>query len=74
MAKRSPHSFKKWQREVKRKQKAQEKMARRQGKKELANDTDTTDPAAGNVEGESPEGAEESPEGAEEGTEGAEEE
>jgi hypothetical protein len=59
MAKRSPHSFKKWQREVKRKQKAQEKMARRQGKKELANDTDTTDPAAGNVEGEGSEGAEE---------------
>jgi len=66
MAKRSPHSFKKWQREVKRKQKAQEKMARRQGKKELANDTDTTDPAAGNVEGETPEGAEEGSEGAEE--------
>jgi hypothetical protein len=69
MAKRSPHSFKKWQREVKRKQKAQEKMARRQGKKELANHTDKTDLAAGNVEGEgseseSPEG--ESPEGAEE--------
>jgi len=59
MAKRSPHSFKKWQREVKRKQKAQEKMARRQGKKELANDTDTTDPAAGKVEGEGSEGAEE---------------
>ena len=59
MAKRSPHSFKKWQREVKRKQKAQEKMARRQGKKELANDTDTTDPAARNVEGEGSEGAEE---------------
>jgi hypothetical protein len=59
MAKRSPHSFKKWQREVKRKQKAQEKMARRQGKKELANDTDTTDPAAGNVEGEGSEGAQE---------------
>jgi len=66
MAKRSPHSFKKWQREVKRKQKAQEKMARRQGKKELANDTDTTDPAVGNVEGESPEGAEGGSEGAEE--------
>lgn len=33
MAKRSPHSFKKRQKELKRKRKAEEKMARRHGKK-----------------------------------------
>jgi hypothetical protein len=33
MAKRSPHSFKKWEKENKRKRKAREKMAWRQGKK-----------------------------------------
>ena len=38
MARRSPHSFKKWEKENKRKRKAQEKMARRQGKKDQAND------------------------------------
>jgi hypothetical protein len=37
MAKRSPHSFKKWEKENKRKRKAQEKMARRQGKKNEVN-------------------------------------
>ena len=52
MAKRSPHSFKKWQKEIKRKRKSQEKMARRQGKKEQANDYDNPDPAVeNNVEG-----------------------
>lgn len=34
MAKRSPHSFKKFQKELKKKKKAKEKMARRQGKKD----------------------------------------
>ncbi|MBN2122811.1 MAG: hypothetical protein JW821_00835 [Deltaproteobacteria bacterium] len=33
MAKRNAHSFKKFQKELKKKKKAQEKMARRQGKK-----------------------------------------
>ncbi len=51
MAKRSPHSFKKWQKEVKRKQKAQEKMARRQGKKAWADDANKLGTDAGNVEG-----------------------
>lgn len=36
MAKRSNHSFKKHERELKRKKKAKEKMARRQGKKDEA--------------------------------------
>lgn len=40
MARRSPHSFKKWEKENKRKRKAQEKMARRQGKKNQANGGD----------------------------------
>ena len=41
MAKRSNHSFKKHEKEFKRKKKAKEKMARRQGKKdELTNDID----------------------------------
>lgn len=40
MAKRSPHSFKKWEKENKRKRRAQEKMARRQGKKSEAHDED----------------------------------
>jgi hypothetical protein len=34
MAKRSVHSFKKFQKELKRKKKAKEKMERRQGKKD----------------------------------------
>ena len=34
MAKRSAHSFKKYQKELKRKKKAKEKLDRRQGKKE----------------------------------------
>jgi len=51
MAKRSPHSFKKWQKEVKRKQKAQEKMARRQGKKAWADDANKPDTDVGNAEG-----------------------
>ena len=33
MAKRNNHSFKKLQKEIKRKKKAQEKLSRRQGKK-----------------------------------------
>ena len=41
MAKRSNHSFKKYQKELKRKKKAKEKLDRRQGKKDQAvNDTD----------------------------------
>ena len=41
MAKRSRHSFKKHEKELKRKKKAKEKMARRQGKKdEVTNDID----------------------------------
>jgi hypothetical protein len=36
MAKRSNHSFKKRQKEIKRKKKAKEKLARRQGKKDQA--------------------------------------
>lgn len=51
MAKRSPHSFKKWQKEIKRKRKAREKMARRQGEKNQADDADNPEPAVENVEG-----------------------
>ena len=41
MAKRSSHSFKKFQKELERKKKAKENMARRQGKKDEAiNDVD----------------------------------
>ena len=41
MAKRNRHSFKKLERELKRKKKAKEKLARRQGKKDEAeNDVD----------------------------------
>ena len=41
MAKRTNHSFKKHEKELKRKKKAKEKMARRQGKKdEVTNDID----------------------------------
>jgi hypothetical protein len=41
MAKRNGHSFKKLQKEMKRKKKAQEKLSRRQGKKDQAvNDVD----------------------------------
>jgi hypothetical protein len=40
MAKRSTHSFKKFQKELKRKKKAKEKMARRQGKKDPATEAD----------------------------------
>ncbi|MFB0532837.1 MAG: hypothetical protein ACETVU_04125 [Desulfatiglandales bacterium] len=36
MAKRNSHSFKKLQKELKRKKKAKEKLARRQGKKDQA--------------------------------------
>jgi hypothetical protein len=40
MAKRSTHSFKKLQKELERKKKAKEKMARRQGKKGPATEAD----------------------------------
>jgi hypothetical protein len=41
MAKRSSHSFKKFQKELERKKKAKEKLDRRQGKKDQAvNDVD----------------------------------
>ena len=36
MAKRNSHSFKKFQKELKRRKKAKEKLARRQGKKDRA--------------------------------------
>ena len=36
MGKRNSHSFKKFQKELKRKKKAKEKLARRQGKKDQA--------------------------------------
>jgi hypothetical protein len=40
MAKRSVHSFKKFQKELKRKKKAKEKMERRQGKKDPETEAD----------------------------------
>ena len=40
MAKRNVHSFKKFQKEQKRKKKAKEKMLRRQGKKEPETEAD----------------------------------
>jgi len=40
MARRGQHSFMKRQKEIKRKQKALEKMARRQGKKKQATEVD----------------------------------
>jgi hypothetical protein len=41
MAKRNRHSFKKFEKELKRKRKAKEKLARRQGKKDqTVNDVD----------------------------------
>ena len=42
MAKRNTHSFKKREKELKRKKKAKEKMARRQGKKDQATEVDRT--------------------------------
>jgi hypothetical protein len=42
MAKRSKHSFIKFQKELKRKKKADEKLARRQGKKDQATEVDRT--------------------------------
>jgi hypothetical protein len=40
MAKRNTHSFKKFQKELERKKKAKEKMARRQGKKDPETEAD----------------------------------
>lgn len=40
MAKRNTHSFKKYEKELKRKKKAKEKLARRQGKKNQATEAD----------------------------------
>jgi hypothetical protein len=40
MAKRNTHSFKKLQKELKRKKKAKEKMARRQGKEDTETEAD----------------------------------
>jgi hypothetical protein len=40
MAKRNTHSFKKYEKELKRKKKAKEKLARRQGKKDEATEAD----------------------------------
>ncbi len=40
MAKRNVHSFKKYEKELKRKKKAKEKLARRQGKKDQATEAD----------------------------------
>jgi len=46
MAKKDMHSFKKYQKELKRKEKANEKLARRQGKKdETLKDFDEQDPS-----------------------------
>ena len=42
MAKRNTHSFKKFQKELKRKKKAKEKMARRQRKKDQEIEADRT--------------------------------
>jgi hypothetical protein len=42
MAKRNTHSFKKFQKELKRKKKAKEKMARRQHKKDQEIEADKT--------------------------------
>jgi hypothetical protein len=45
MGKRNTHSFKKYQKELKRKKKAKEKLARRQGKKDQTlNDVDEQKP------------------------------
>jgi len=46
MARRSPHSFKKWEKENKRKRKSQEKMERRQGKKKEIDGEDNSNAAA----------------------------
>jgi hypothetical protein len=43
LAKRSKHSFIKFRKEIERKKKADEKMSRRQGKKENGDDVDGTD-------------------------------
>jgi hypothetical protein len=48
MAKRSPFSYKKWEKENKRKRKSQEKMARRQGKKTRADGEHNPDSAEKN--------------------------
>ena len=40
MARRNKHSFIKFEKELKRKKKAKEKLARRQGKKDQATDVD----------------------------------
>ena len=40
MAKRNNYTFTKYQKELKRKKKAKEKLARRQGKKDKTNDVD----------------------------------
>jgi len=40
MAKRNRHSFKKYEKELKRKKKAKEKLARRQGQKDQATEVD----------------------------------
>ena len=53
MARRGQHSFMKRQKEIKRKQKALEKMARRQGKKNQAPDEGKPDAAEGQEEEES---------------------
>ena len=45
MAKRSKHSFIKFRKEIERKKKAEEKMLRRQGKKNKADDLENTDDA-----------------------------
>ena len=42
MAKRNKHAFKKFEKELKRKKKAKEKIARRQGKKDQETESDRT--------------------------------
>jgi len=56
MARRSQHSFLKRQKELKRKEEAAEKMARRQGKIARAKHSDENEPeAGGTVEGQAEE-------------------
>lgn len=51
MAKKDMHSFKKYQKEIKRKEKASEKLARRQGKKEqVVKDADRQGPKVENID------------------------
>lgn len=50
MAKRTKHSFIKYKKEIERKKKAEEKMARRQGKKDKAVDDDQPETVFGDAQ------------------------